>query len=950
MSVIGEAALSVFLELLFGKLASSTLNFVADYSQVHDQLKEWKSILPCLQAVLNDAEEKQIKEDGVKNWLADLQDLAYDVDDILDEFSYEALRLKLQQAQAQANTSKVRKLIPTSCTSYFNPTSVKFRTKMISKIKDITARLNNLASRKDVLELREIMSEGASSKGKKPRPLQPFSLMDETVQYVGRENETHEILELLKTSNTSGKEGASVISILGMGGMGKTTLSQLVYKDPSLKDSFDLKAWVCVSDDFDATGITKAILRSISSKSCDDNDLNLLQVKLKEKLSGKRFLLVLDDIWNERTKIIVTTRSQNVSFNVDPVKTLRLDKLSHENCLCIFTQHALRARDFSRHLEFKEVGENIVRRCDGLPLAAKAMGGLLRTKTNRGPGAWERIYKSEIWDLPEHQCGIIPALRLSYHHLPPHLKRCFAYCSILPKDYEFEEEEIILLWRAEGILQQKAKSQVEDFGNQCFQDLVSRSFFQKSSKDHSRYVMHDLMNDLAELVAGEICFKLEGDKQQKISHRTRHFSYVRGEYDGVKKFDAFDQANSLRTFLPLKVRSEEWSGCSFLTNVVLRDLLPRLKCLRVLSLKGYGIIELPDFFVNLKHLGYLDFSHTGIKCLPESLCALYHLQTLILKGCESLEKLPSEIGAGDGHHIRELRNLSNLRGDFCLSGLENIKGQGARDAKLNDNFGIDRLTLKWCREFENGTRSKENEERVLDFLRPQKRLEQLIIENYGGAKFSAWIADSSFKNLSSLELHNCRNCKLLPSIGRLPLLKDVLISGMNEVDKVGVEFFGQNQENAFASLETLHFEDMPNWKEWDPCEGDKEVSVFPKLVRFHVRNCPELLGRLPSRLQSLQKLEIKECTRLVVSISSFPSLCELEIRGCEELVDGCSADVIPLQKVSLTEISRFSIPRERIISRFTKSEDIKIGGWKELVTLWQNGLGLVGHRFVTIEK
>ncbi|KAK8603331.1 hypothetical protein V6N13_085521 [Hibiscus sabdariffa] len=260
-------------------------------------------------------------------------------------------------------------------------------------------------------------------------------------------------------------------------------------------------------------------------------------------------------------KIIVTTRLQNVSSIVDPMKAFHLDKLSRDNCLSIFTQHALRARNFDGHLQFKQVGENIVRRCNGLPLAAKAIGSFLRSTKNLGE--WKRIYESEIWDLPENQCGVIPALRLSYHHLPSHLKRCFAYYSIFPKDYKFEEEETILLWSAEGFLQQKAKHQTKDLGNQYFQDLVSRSFFQISSKDKSRFVMHDLINDLAQSVAGDICCRLEDQKQHMFSHRSRHSSYIISQHDTFKKFEAFAEANYLRTFLPLR-QDYMWG---YLTNV-----------------------------------------------------------------------------------------------------------------------------------------------------------------------------------------------------------------------------------------------------------------------------------------------------------------------------------------------------------------------------------------------
>ncbi|XVF18420.1 hypothetical protein REPUB_Repub11eG0019900 [Reevesia pubescens] len=994
MSIVGEAALAVLFEHLFRKLASSDLlNFVTE-KQVRKQLQEWRKILPSIQAVLNDAEEKQMKDGSVKIWLVELQDLAYDLDDILDGFSTEALRRQLQGRDDKASSSKLRKFLPACCTT-FSPSAFMFNNQMISKIEEITVRLNSLALRRSQLELREISGGGFRSKEMKPR-LQPTSLVDEAHVY-GRETEKLKLLDLLKNSD-SGEDGVAVIPIFGMGGIGKTTLAQLVYNDHSIKNLFDLKAWVCVSDDFDAIHITKTILQSISSEPCDQNDLNLLQVKLKEKLSGKKLLLVLDDIWNEDysdwiilrspfgagTKIIVTTRSEKISSIVVTVEPFPLHQLSYNDCLSIFTQHALGARDFSGHPELKEAGENIVRKCNGLPLAAKAIGGLLRTAMDQH--AWKTISNSEIWDLPNEQCSIIPALQLSYYHLPSHLKRCFAYCSLLPKDYEFEEEEIVLLWAAEGFLQQtKATSQnVEGVGHQYFRDLLSRSFFQISNNNKSLFVMHDLVNDLAQSVAGEICSKLEGDKRPKFSERTRHFSYIIDEYDGVKRFDHFDKMKQIRTFLPFKLSSHELVKYHYLTKAFLDDLLPKLRCLRVLSLKSYYITELPNYFENLKHLRYLDFSYTQIKSLPDSVCTLCNLEILILKGCNKLKMLPSNIGdlvnlqllditganslkgfpfgichltnlqrlsnfilsRGDGHQIREMKNLLNLKDNLCLSGLENIaKAYDALEANLTNKSGLHGLKLQWSTNSGNNRRNKEVEEEVLNFLRPHRELKELTIQNYGGTEFPNWVVDPSFQNLMCLALKNCKNCKSLPLIGNLPLLKDLYIGGMDEVRKAGLEFTGENQKNAtFASLEILCFENMPKWKEWDFDEAaDEQVVKFPSLNQLSIINCPQLLGRLPKSLQSLEKLEIRGCTRLVVSVSNLPKLHDLNIVGCAGLVIGDYADFPSLKRVYLSKISKFCTPTEWLVSRLTKVEYLKIDGCEELTHLSHEELGLLGH-------
>ncbi|KAB2086266.1 hypothetical protein ES319_A04G018100v1 [Gossypium barbadense] len=924
MSVFGEAALSAFLELLSAKLLDSVLNFVADHRQVHQQLKLWQSILPEIKTVLNHAEEKQIKDEGVKNWLDDLQDLAYDVDDILDEFAYQELRLKHQKTQPQASTSKIQKLIPTCCTGgNFSPISFMFNAKMISKINTITDRLNSLNTRRSSLGLSEIMSQGATSKGNKPR-LQPASLMDGAVEYVGRANEKQEMLELLNSNNS---DGVCVLSIVGMGGMGKTTLAQLVYNDPSIKESFDHKSWVCVSDDFDAVNITKTILRSLDAESRDENDLNLLQVKLKEKLSGKRFLLVLDDIWNESysdwtilrtpfgagTKIIVTTRLEKVSSNVDSVKAFYLDKLSHHDCLSIFAQHALKARNFDGHLQFKEIGENI------------------------DHSEWEKINESEIWDLPEDPCGLIPALRLNYHYLPPHLKRCFAYCSIFPKDYEFEEEEIILLWRAEGFLQSKAKIQGKGLGNQYFQDLVSRSFFQRSGKDKSRFVMHDLMNDLAQSIAGEICCRLEDDKQSKFSLRTRHSAYVSDDgYHSVKKFEAFYQMTSLHTFLPLL-----HGKCRFyLTNVVVEDLLPRLSCLRVLSLRGCEIFDLPDFFENLKHLRYLNFSSTQINCLPDSLCTLYHLETLILRNCSKLKNLPSKIenlvnlhfldisgadsiermpsgfdqltklqtlsnfviGEGDGHLIRELKNLSNLRGNFCLSGLENVNGQDVREAKLNGKLGIDGLELQWGEDLENSTRKKEVEEQVLPTHLPS--LQKLEIHSC----MSLVVSISSFPSLCELSIRGCaelvddcsspaKEISFLQTLSlsniskfNIPADRTMLRFGKSEHFEIGGwEELASLSQHGFSLVghRFITVGCCPQLQSLEAEEAELQPDKISRVESLMIVSC-DGLNRLPQVLHELTFLTVMEIQgfRGLVSFTENnlpPNLKKLKIAGCENL-------------------------------------------------------------------
>ncbi|KAF2323132.1 hypothetical protein GH714_033592 [Hevea brasiliensis] len=213
-------------------------------------LKRLEITLLSVNVVLDDAEEKQIRNKNVKKWLEELKDAVYDAEDLLDEISTESLRCKVE-AESQSSITQVQNF----CSS-FNP----FNKGVNSKLEEVLARLEFIAKQKDVLGLKEGFAE------KPLRRLEETSVVDESSVY-GRDAEKESIMKLLLSDETSGYDDIGVVTIVGMGGIGKTTLAQLVYNDYRLKEYFSYQAWVCVSEEFDIFRVLKTILEQVTSSA-----------------------------------------------------------------------------------------------------------------------------------------------------------------------------------------------------------------------------------------------------------------------------------------------------------------------------------------------------------------------------------------------------------------------------------------------------------------------------------------------------------------------------------------------------------------------------------------------------------------------------------------------------------------------------------------------------------
>jgi Leucine-rich repeat (LRR) protein len=940
---------------IINKLASSTFHEFARIYAVKNDLQNLNKTLESIKIVLSDAEHKQVHDPTIHHWITRFKQVLHDADDFLDYLTIRDSRIKLN--------NKVQNLFS------IENNRIAFRVKLVREIDNIRKKFNDVAEDMSRLKLNPnlvlIVKENEGSW----RETSSFVLES---GIVGREENKNEIIELLKGENSS----VSFIAVVGMGGLGKTALAQLVYNDGEVEKVFDKRIWVCVSQEFEVKSILRKMLKSLKNDQVGDLELDILQRMVREELNGQRYILVLDDLWNENqlkwdelrtylmcggqgSKILVTTRSTLVSQMMGVNNTYVLKGLNKEQSWDLLKKLTFGevVNGVSSNLE--SIGERIAEKCGGVPLAIRTVGGFLRT-INENEDQWLSVLNGDVWRLCEERQSIMPVLKLSYQNLPLGLRQCFAYCCLYPKDWEIQKNELIQLWMAQGYLESSIETEsMEDVGNQYVRILLMRSFFQDATlSKHNEIIsfkMHDLMHDLAKSVAGnDCCLHAEG---KGFIARPMHISFLSSSACSLD----FSDASKLRTILWAKTKAGSVSDAKL-------SITKNLKYLRAFDLSYSSITKLPQSIDTCRHLRYLDLSNCKeLISLPKSIGNLVSLQSLKLSGCRQLvfstevitklinlrhleiegckafaDKMPiglgqltslqslssfvvGDDGMGNCGKLNELKELNNLKGHLRISNLDSVKDVAleSQEANLKIKKYIQVLDLNWGKTRYDWVEEAKNSEinlQLLDNLCPNQNLRKLRVSGYPGVRFSNWLP--SLTNIVQINFYRLSNCQHLQPLEGLPRLRKLHISEMNELKYM---HYDDISNVFFPSLEKLILFGCKNLRGWKKLGNDVDNDSNHSLPPF----------------PCLSYLEIWDCPKLTC-MPTYPYLTELRLISCNAMpmIKTCSVQLqsssfnplFGLKHLYLTEIDLESMP-EQWMKNLKSLERLSLSGFPAIVPM-----------------
>ncbi|KAK0602812.1 hypothetical protein LWI29_037184 [Acer saccharum] len=661
----------IVVNLVIDKLGPLLVQEIKLLRGLRQEIEYVKEELKSIRFFLKDAEKRSAIEElegnnnnGVQLWVAQVREVAYCIEDVLDEFAFTVAQLPhgrgivgiLRKANRSLRKLKLRQNIVNDILE------IK---KSLAKIQDRRKRygLDSIQKESDA-ETRNVTRQGGCGVG---------SYYMEEDQIVGYESIRKELIDLMVNKIPQRR----VIVLVGAGGLGKTTLAASVYKKNDLKNHFNCCAWIHVGKTYFKEDLLRRTIQKIYSSFGENapgnmetmDEMGLIDM-LRTYLEKKSYMVVFDDVWKDEfwkdvehalpdnhksSRLIITTRNRVVAdfLPTRVVHTSILKGLPPDKAWQLFCMKAFDSNGFCPP-ELEELSNKILGKCRGLPLAIVAVGGLL-SKKNRIVTEWEKLFNNlgeELGSDP-HLRSCNRVLSEGFNDLPHLLKPCLLYFGLFPESYSIGCGRLIRLWIAEGFVQFQSNNSngPEEIGQEYLTELIERNLVHVSETKLQGKALncqvHDLMHEII----------LKKTKQSGFSRILNEHNM--SQCPKTRRLTISESTdNVLVRINDSKVRS------LFLSNIV---ELPRsfmstisadnFKLMRVLDFEDAPIDYVPEGVGNLFHLHYLSLKNTKVKILPKTVGKLLNLETLNLKKT-LVGELPVEI-----KNLKKLRYLAILRSD-----------------------------------------------------------------------------------------------------------------------------------------------------------------------------------------------------------------------------------------------------------------------------------------------
>ena len=811
---------------------------------VHKEVDYIVSELERIKAFLRFADAREETDPELKVWVKQVREVADEMEDVVDEF-----RLCPPQHHGHGLLGSIHKIARYS-------KDFKAQNQLVSRIQGIKSKVQNISEGHERYRgkfdgIEQGFGHGAStntwydSRGD--------ALLVEGSELVGIDKPKQKLIGMLLDDVSRTK----VVSVVGMGGLGKTTLVKKVYDDVKVEKSFQHHAWVTVSSSkiedllrdliqqlFEEGG--KPVPQGIGTLNADR-----LKALLNDFLRQKKYIIVLDDVWrifmwesvkyafpNSRrgSRILVTTRNSDVagcSCVESDGDVFPLNPLPPTESWTLFCRKAFRRNACPPHLN--KLSQGILKRCEGLPLAIVAIGGVLATKDQNRMDEWDIVDRSLSSELESNDKleRVNKILSLGYNDLPYYLKHCFLYLSIFPEDHLIEHKRLIRLWIAEGFVVPQEGKIPEEVAESYLRDLTNRCLIQVAQRDVDgrikTYRIHDLMRQIIISKSRDQDFvTIIRENNTATPNKARHLS-ARGTLETCTR----QEFPGVRSLLIFGVDSVSKSCMSALFSG------DRFGLLRVLDLRGLPLEKFPEGVVNLFHLRYLSLRGTKVDILPSSIGKLPYLETLDLKQTK-VSKLPAE--------IQKLQNLRHLLLYRCVI-VSYVTFHSKEGFLMPERIGDLQFLQKLC------------------FVEPDQ----------GGHTLSELGKLSQLRKLGIVKLRKEDGRSLCSSIEKMKNLCSLDVTSLQEEEIIDL--------NHLSSLPLLlkglylkgRLEDLPGW-----------IPTLDNLSKISLRwsrlknNPLEALQALPNLVQ-LQLLHAYEGEALCFKAGGFQKLKSLKLDRLEEL-------------------------------------------------------------------